>query len=63
MFKYDLPALLTDYVNQNFEEYIPEKEQTAVFLKSPVPNNVDTVKKLDEVLKSIFQRRKPKYWD
>ena len=55
-YRYEILDALIDYANDNFETYILEKEvKSSILLENPVPNNIDPVKKLDDVLKSILR--------
>jgi len=57
--KYSLPKSMANYVNEQFEVFIPEKElKDAVLLENPVPENIDPTKKLDDFLKGILKERK-----
>ena len=53
--KWELPGEMEDYVNHQFECFIPEKdvEENLLILQS-VPENVRGVKKLDDFVKSIM---------
>ena len=42
---------MTSYENYNSEKYIPEKDvKEAILIKTPRPENLDPVKKLDDYL-------------
>ena len=46
-FKWKLPKGMASYANKYFEEFIPEGDlKEAILTQSPVPENLDTVKKL-----------------
>ena len=46
-FKWKLPKGMASYANKYFEEFIPEGDlKEAILTQSPVPENIDTVKKL-----------------
>ena len=56
IFKYTLPEIIAGYANQTFEYYALEKElKSSILVKNPVPNNIDTTEKLDEVLRDKHQ--------
>ena len=50
-FKWKLPKGMASYANKYFEEFIPEGDlKEAILTQSPVPENMDTVKELDNFL-------------
>ena len=50
---------MASYANKYFEEFIPEGDlKEAILTQSPVPENMDTVKKLDDFLKDLLKERK-----
>ena len=57
-FKCKLPKV-ANYANKYFEEFIPEGDlKEAILTQSPVPQNMDAVKKLDDFLKDLLKERK-----
>ena len=60
-FKWKLPKRMANYANKYFEEYVPEyslKEKEAILCQNPVPDNLDNVKKLDNVLRGISKEKR-----
>ena len=58
-FKWKLPQGMASYANKYFEEFIPEGDlKEAILTQSPVPENMDTVKKLDDFLKDLLKEKK-----
>ena len=58
-FKWKLPKGMASYANKYFEEFIPEGDlKEAILTQSPVPENIDTVKKLDDFLKDLLKEKK-----
>ena len=60
-FKWKLPTRMANYANKYFEEYVPEyslKEKEAILCQNPVPDNLDNVKKLDNVLRGISKEKR-----
>ena len=50
---------MASYANKYFEEFIPEGDlKEAILTQSPVPENMDTVKKLDHFLKDLLKEKK-----
>ena len=50
---------MASYANKYFEEFIPEGDlKEAILTQSPVPENIDTVKKLDDFLKDLLKEKK-----
>ena len=50
---------MASYANKYFEEFIPEGDlKEAILTQSPVPENMDTVKKLDDFLKDLLKEKK-----
>ena len=50
--KWELPCEMADYVNHQFEYFIPEKDvEENLLIQQPVPENVRGVKKLDDFVK------------
>ena len=52
--KWELPGEMADYINHQFECFIPEKDVEENLLVLLVPENVRGVKKLDDFVKSIM---------
>ena len=53
--KLELPGEMADYVNHQFEWFIPEKDvKESLLVLQPVPENVRGIKKLDHFIKSIM---------
>ena len=53
--KWELPCEMADYVNHQFEYFIPEKDvEENLLIQQPVPENVRGVKKLDDFVKSVM---------
>ena len=49
---------MASYVNKYFEEFIPEGDlKEAILMQSPVPENMDTVKKLDDFFKDLLKEK------
>ena len=47
------------YANDNSEKYIPEKYvKDAILIKTPRPENLDPVKKLDDYLQMLLKQKK-----
>ena len=58
-FKCNLPKGMARYANIFFEEFIPEGDlKEAILTQSPVPENMDTLKKLDDFLKDLLKEKK-----
>ena len=51
---------MASYANEYFEEFILEGDlKEAILTQSPLPENIDTVKKLDDSLKDLlYEKRK-----
>ena len=52
---------MANYANKYFEEYVPEyslKEKEGILCQNPVPDNLDNVKKLDNVLRGISKEKR-----
>ena len=50
---------MASYANDNSEKYIPEKDvKEAILIKTPRPENLDLVKKLDDYLLEILKQKK-----
>ena len=50
---------MASYANKYFEEFISEGDlKEAILTQSPVPENIDTVKKLDHFLKDLLKEKK-----
>ena len=50
---------MASYANKYFEEFIPEGDlKEAILTQSPVPENIDTVKKLDDFLKDLLKEKR-----
>ena len=61
-FKDKFPKGMASYVNKYFEEFIPEGHlKEAILTQSPVPENMDTVKKLNDFLKDLLKEKKKTY--
>ena len=55
--KWELPGEMADYVNHQFECFIPEKDvEENLLILQPVPENARGVKKLDDFVRSIVGR-------
>ena len=55
--KWELPGEMVDYVNHQFEYFIPETDvEENLLILQPVPEYVRGVKKLDDFVKSIMGR-------
>ena len=57
----ELPTRMANYANKYFEEYVPEyslKEKEGILCQNPVPDNLDNVKKLDNVLRGISKEKR-----
>ena len=49
---------MAKYANDNFEEYIKDRDvKKAVLVENPVPNNLDSVKKLDDFVHDILKEK------
>ena len=60
-FKWKFPKGMASYANKYFEEFIPGGDlKEAILTQSPVPKNMDTVKKLDDFLKDLLKEKKEK---
>ena len=58
-FKTDLPPELVFYATTQFKKYIPERSiHDAICEVHPVSNNLNQVKKMDELLNDPFQKKK-----
>ena len=58
-FKWKLPKCIANCSNKYFEEYIPEDSlKEAILFPSPVPDNLDNVKKLDDLLRDILKEKR-----
>ena len=54
-----LPQDMASYTNDNSERYIPKKDvQGVILIKSPRPENLDPVKKLDDYLQKLLKQKK-----
>ena len=52
---------MANYANKYFEEYVPEDSVKEVILcQTPVPDNLDNVKKLDDFLRDILRKKRRK---
>ena len=50
---------MASYANEYFEEFILEGDlKEAILTQSPLPENIDTVKKLDDFLKDLLKEKK-----
>ena len=46
---------MASYDNKYFEEFIPERDlKEAILTQSSVPENIGTIKKIDDFLKDLF---------
>ena len=58
-YKWSLPQDMASYVNDNSEKYIPEKDvKETILIKTPTPENLDPVKKLDDYLQELLKQKK-----
>ena len=58
-FKWKLPKRIASYANKYFEEFILEGDfKEATLTQSPVAENMNTVKKLDDFLKDLLKENK-----
>ena len=58
-YKWSLPQDMASYANDNSEKYIPEKDvKKAILIKTPRPENLDPVKKLDDYLQELLKQKK-----
>ena len=58
-YKWSLPQDMASYANDNSEKYIPEKDvKEAILIKTPRPENLDPVKKLDDYLQEPLKQKK-----
>ena len=58
-FKWKLPKGMASYASKHFKEFIPEGDlKEAILTQSSVPENMDTVKKLDDFLKDLLKEKK-----
>ena len=61
-FKWDLPPELASYANTQFEKCIPEKSiHDAICEVHPVPNDLNQIKKMDEILRDLLKKKNKKY--
>ena len=57
-YKWSLPQDMSSYENDNSEKYIPEKDdKEAILIKTPRPENLDPVKKLDDYLQELLKQK------
>ena len=50
---------MASYANDNSENYISEKDvKEAILTKTPRPENLDPVKKLDDYLQELLKQKK-----
>ena len=50
---------MASHANNNSEKYIPEKDvKEAIFIKTPMSENLDPVKKLDDYLQELLKQKK-----
>ena len=56
-YKWSLPQDMGSCANDNSEKYIPEKDFKEV-IKTPRPENLDAVKKLDDYLQQLLKQKK-----
>ena len=58
-YKWSLPQDMASYVNDNSEKYVPKKDvKEAILIKTPRPENLDPVKKLDDYLQELLKQKK-----
>ena len=58
-FKWKLPKGMASYAKKYFEKFIPEGDlKESILTQSPVPENMDTVKKLDDFYKDPLKEKK-----
>ena len=58
-FKWKLPKRMASYANKYFTEFIPKGDlKEAVLKRSPLPENMDSVKKLDDFLKDLLKEKR-----
>lgn len=51
---YTLPESIAEYSNQNIEDYASGRElKSSILVKNPIVDNIDSIKKLYDVLKSV----------
>ena len=63
-YKYSLPLDMAQYTNVNFDTCIKETDLIkAVLIKNPVPENINSVKTLDDFVKDIKDKKKHKDLD
>ena len=56
-YRWDLPDNMSDYVNKNFNVFIPEKDLVEAVAENPVPSNLQAAKKLDEYLVEVLKEK------
>ena len=50
---------MASYANDNSEKYLAEKDvKEAILIKTPMPENLDPVKKLDKYLQELLKQKK-----
>ena len=58
-YKWSLPQKMTSYANDNSEKNIPEKDvKETILIKTPRPENLDPVQKLDDYLQELLKQKK-----
>ena len=58
-YKWSLSQDMASYANDNSEKYMPEKDvKEAILIKTPRPENLDPVKKLDDYLQELLKQKK-----
>ena len=58
-YKWSLLQDMVSYANDNSEKYIPENNvNEATLIKTPRPDNLDPVKKLDDYLQELLKQKK-----
>ena len=54
-FKWNLPSSMAEYANNHFNSYIPDKGiEEQLLTENPVPSNLQQVKPLDDVIRSLL---------
>ena len=58
-YKWSLPQDMASYTNDDSEKYITEKDvKEAILIKTPRPENLDPVRKLDDYLQELLKQKK-----
>ena len=59
VYRWSLPPDMADYAKENSEKFISHKDvKEAILLNLPKPDNVNPVKKLDDILLELLKQRK-----